>query len=43
MLLTGNGRLFITAGIDLQQSFVSDDVQAGSAADAGAYAHTRRR
>ena len=35
VLLTGNGRLF-TAGIDLQQSFVSDDVQAGSAADAGA-------
>lgn len=28
VLLTGNGRLF-TAGIDLQQSFVSDDVQTG--------------
>eukprot|EP01043_Picozoa_sp_COSAG02_P028613 COSAG02_NODE_1743_length_11100_cov_17.677575_4_plen_200_part_00 len=35
VLLTGNGRLF-TAGIDLQQSFVSDDVQNGesSASDA---------
>ena len=28
VLLTGNGRLF-TAGIDLQQSFVSNDVQQG--------------
>jgi len=28
VLLTGNGRLF-TAGIDLQESFISDDVQKG--------------
>ena len=40
VLLTGNGRLF-TAGIDLQQSFVSNDVQqgeGGGGADAAAAA-----